>query len=379
MKKERVARAIEKPRFFFPFFSFIFLFSLCTPSLEERKRKKRAHLSHNFSMSENANTPGEAPPQQQQPPHGQFGSRGVAAAAKKQLEEQEEREEQLAGAAAAAGGRGAPNAAPAAGPNAAALAAQPARGTDAVEACVLVVDTGAKGCNRLAQRAGFDFSRKKKELSFVFRVGGDMEKKKRRFFFFLLRCSHLSLPLSLSLAPHFQKSTTLPSSAAKSDDNNGCGASPAAAHQKKKTEEVMEKPPPRPSCSDGVLAAAATVAPAPAPPPPQKQQTTTAPPPPPRQPVPQWILGLISTTFFGPCPKHGPGGTAAASGGGGKGGGGGSAETSASASTATPTSTKKADLTHWCCACLRPLCASCIQEREHPAGHRLQQVSKKKS
>jgi hypothetical protein len=94
--------------------------------------------------------------------------------------------------------------------------------------------------------------------------------------------------------------------------------------------------------------------------------------------VPPWILGLISTTFFGPCPKHGPAGTASAAttatgsgaGGGDKGGGG--AETSSAA--LAPPSTKKADLTHWCCACLRPLCASCIQEREHPAGHRLQQV-----
>ena len=330
-------------------------------------------------MADNASAPGEAPPQQQQqPPHGQFVAPGESAAAAEKGEEHGERGKQLTRTAAAVtrGDDDVPSFVPAAaGPDAAALASRPAGGQEAVVRYVLEVETGEEGRNRPAQRAGFDFSRKRT----VFRVGGDMKLKKiGRFFLLLLPLiSHLSL--SGSSFP--KKNVNIPFSAAKKDeeDNKG-GASLLAAAAK--MEEDKEKPP---SSPNGVAAAAAAP-----PPPPQKQQqqqqtTTTVPPPPlPHPPVPQWILGLISTTFFGPCPRHGPGGTAAAAaaasgtggaggGGGGKGGGGGggNAETSSSAST------KKADVTHWCCACLRPLCASCIQEREHPAGHRLQQVSRK--
>lgn len=167
------------------------------------------------------------------------------------------------------------------------------------------------------------------------------------------------------------------------DSNNSCIFSLAAA--RKKLEEIVERPPPPPASSSspaGGATAAAVVAPAPLKVPPQKMKQKPAPPPPPL-PVPEWILGLISNTFFGPCPRHGPGGTAttAASGEGGAGGaggkgsgGGGSGGAETTSSSSHSSSTKKTDLTHWCCACLRPLCAACIQEREHPAGHRLQQV-----
>lgn len=92
-------------------------------------------------MADNANAPIEAPPQQQQqPPHGQFGPPEVAAAAKEQQRGGEGHQELLA-----AGSRDAASAAPAAGPNAAALPARPADGKETVETCVLEVVWGQRG------------------------------------------------------------------------------------------------------------------------------------------------------------------------------------------------------------------------------------------
>jgi len=135
----------------------------------------------------------------------------------------------------------------------------------------------------------------------------------------------------------------------------------------------------RPSTDDGVAAAAVARAVAATPP-------AVAPPPvstPARPaPVPEWILGIISTTFFGPCPRHAPAGAETAA------GGGVTATTTATSpslsSSHSPSHSplgKRADLTHWCCQCCVPMCSLCIQgdaKKGHSPGHRMQQVKRER-
>ena len=150
-------------------------------------------------MADNANAPIEAPPQQQQqPPHGQFGPPEVAAAAKEQQRGGEGHQELLA-----AGSRDAASAAPAAGPNAAALPARPADGKETVETCVLEVVWGQRGgIGCCSERVSI--SAAKKLLSRRWRR---IKKNDVRFFFPLFPSP---LPFSLLL---FSKNRSTPPSA----------------------------------------------------------------------------------------------------------------------------------------------------------------------